>query len=83
MIAKKSSAAVGAKLLIASMTAPATPSSTTSATPNCTATIPKTTGTRISPTTGVSRLLRIKYMNTAIMTKPRTMSIGAPLVNDC
>ena len=45
--------------------------------------IPKTTGTRINATTGVNRLLKIKYMNTAIMTNPRPMSISAPLASDC
>ena len=73
MIAKNSNAAVGAKLLIASMIASVTPpSSGRTAAPNCTAAIPKTTGTRINATTGVNRLLRIRYMNTAIMTKSET-----------
>ena len=49
------------------------------AAPIATANIPKTTGTRINASTGVSRLLRIKYMKTAIMAKPRPTSIGAPL----
>ena len=62
------------------MIASATPSSAMTAAPSCTATIPKTTGTRINASTGVNRLLRIKYMKTAIMEKPRPMSIGAPLI---
>ena len=56
------------------------PSSGTTAAPNCTARMPKTTGTRINATTGVNRLLRIKYMNTAIMVNPSPMSISAPLI---
>ena len=84
MMAKNNNAAVGAKLLIASMIESVTPpSSGSTAAPNCTAAIPKMTGTRISATTGVSRLLKIKYMNTAIIRNPRPMSISAPLASDC
>ena len=83
MIAKNSSAAVGAKLLIASMIESVTPpSSGSDPAPNCTAAIPKTTGTRINATTGVNRLLKIKYMKTAIMVNARPTSISAPLGND-
>ncbi len=86
MIAKNSSAAVGAKSLMAAMMAPVTPPSTSSAIPVPVAIRPIVIGTRISAMTGVIRLLRIKYMKAAIITTPSAMSIGAPfgksLVNE-
>ncbi len=78
MMAKNSSAAVGAKSLIAFMMAPVTPPSTSSAMPRPVATRPIVIGTRINAITGTILLLRIKYMKTAIITQPRAMSIGAP-----
>jgi hypothetical protein len=38
--------------------------------------MPKATGTRMRATTGVVRLLMIRYMKTAIMRKPRVTSTG-------
>ena len=85
MIAKNSSAAVGAKFSIASMIASDTlpGSSGMIAAPIATARIPKATGTRINANTGVNRLLKIKYMKTAIMVNPRPTSIIAPLGFSC
>ncbi|CAB4747845.1 unannotated protein [freshwater metagenome] len=71
MIAKTSSAAVGAKSRIEFMIAPVTPPSGTVATPLAWAMIAKTPGTRMSAMTGVVRLVRIKNMNTAIIATPK------------
>ena len=53
------------------------------AAPIATARIPKATGTRINANTGVNRLLRIRYMKTAIMVNPRPTSIVAPFGSEC
>jgi hypothetical protein len=79
MIAKNSNAAVGAKLWISSMIAPATPPSGTTAAPSCTAATANTAGTRMRAITGVNRLLRIRYMKIAIIPNPRPTSMGRNL----
>ncbi|CAB4936196.1 unannotated protein [freshwater metagenome] len=58
------------------MIAPVTPPSGTVAAPLAWAMIAKTPGTRMSATTGVVRLVRIKNMNTAIMATPRNTITG-------
>ena len=78
MIAKNRSVAVGAKDLIESMIESTTPSSVGAPTPVAFTTSANASGTRTSASVGVSRLARIRYMNTAIMEKPRVMSICAP-----
>ena len=78
MIAKNRSVAVGAKDLIESMIESTTPSSVGAPIPVAVTTSANASGTRTSASVGVSRLVRIRYMNTAIMEKPRAMSICAP-----
>ena len=78
MMAKNSSTAVGAKSPTAVMMESTTPSSACPVIPNAPASAAKVRGTRMSATIGVSRLDRIRYMNTAIIEKPRVMSIFAP-----
>ena len=78
MIAKNSSAAVGAKDLIESMMESTTPSSAGAPRPVAVTTRANVSGTRTSASVGASRLANIRYMNTAIMEKPRPMSICAP-----
>ena len=82
MIAKNSSVAVGAKSLIELMMESTTPSSPGCPTPVAVTTNANDSGTRTSANVGVSRLARIRYMNTAIMEKPRKMSIFAPSSGD-
>jgi hypothetical protein len=78
MMAKNSSAAVGANDLIESMIESTTPSSVGAPIPVPDTTRANVSGTRTSASVGVSRLVRIRYMKTAIMEKPRAMSICAP-----
>jgi hypothetical protein len=78
MMAKNSSTAVGAKSPMAVMMESTTPSSAWPVIPNAPASAANVSGTRMSATIGVNRLVRIRYMNTAIIEKPRVMSIVAP-----
>ncbi len=78
MMAKNNSTAVGAKSPMAVMMESTTPSSACPVIPNAPTITANIRGTRMSAIIGVSRLERIKYMNTAIIEKPRAMSIFAP-----
>ena len=68
MIAKNSSAAVGAKAFMPSATMSPMPTPAPAA-------IPNTIGTAINPTTGVARFDMIKYMNTATIRNPSATNI--------
>ena len=76
MMAKNSSVAVGANSAIDDMIESTMPSSPGSPTPVADTTRANVSGTRMSASVGASRLVRIRYMNTAIIEKPRKMSIA-------
>jgi hypothetical protein len=76
MMAKNSSVAVGANSAIADMIEATMPSSPGSPAPVAVTTRANVSGTRMSASVGASRLVRIRYMNTAIIEKPRKMSMA-------